>query len=78
MPVFVRPKEIILIKMRGKSMKQKLLEMVLVTVLFHAGEFIFVLSFKNGKTGAKTAPRVPQLGYFDGRVPKLSSPVTLA
>ena len=48
MPVFVRPKEIILIKMRGKSMKQKLLEMVLVTVLFHAGEFIFVSSFKNG------------------------------
>ena len=58
-------------------MKQKLLEMVQVTVLFHAGEFIFVLSFKNGKTGAKTAPRVPQLGYSDGRVPKLSSRVTL-
>ena len=30
------------------------------------------------KTGAKTAPRVPKLGYFDGRVPKVSSRVTLA
>ena len=30
------------------------------------------------KTAAKTVPRMPKLGYFDGRVPKLSSWVTLA
>ena len=41
-------------------MKQKLLEMVQVTVLFHTYEFIFVWSFKNGmgrqnrSSGAKT------------------------
>ena len=29
------------------------------------------------KTGAKTAPRVPKLSYLDGRVPKVSSQVTL-
>ena len=58
-------------------MKQKLLEMVEVTVLFHTDEFIYVWSFKNG-TGAKTAPRVQKLGYFDGRVPKLSSRMKLA
>ena len=62
-------------------MKQKLLEMVQFTLLFcfilmfHTDEFIFVWSFKNG---TKTSPRVPKLGYFDGRVPKLSSRVTLA
>ena len=41
-------------------MKQKMLEMVQVTVLFHTDEFIFVWSFKNGNgrqncsSGAKT------------------------
>ena len=41
-------------------MKQKLLEMVQVTVLFHTDELIFVWSFKNGNgrqnrsSGAKT------------------------
>ena len=49
-------------------MKQKLFEMVQVTVFF---------SYKNGN-GRQTAPRVPKLGYFDGRVPKLSSRVTHA
>ena len=58
-------------------MKQKLLKMVQVTVLFHTNEINFVWSFKNGKS-AKTAPRVPKLGYFDGQVPKPSSRVTLA
>ena len=43
-------------------MKQKLLEMVQVTVFFHTDELIFVCSFKNG----------------NGRVPRLSSRVTLA
>ena len=75
-PVFVRPKKIVLIKSRGKSMKQKSLIMVQATVFFHTDEFIFVLSFT--ETGAKTAPRVPKLGYLDGWVPKLSSLVTLA
>ena len=28
--------------------------------------------------GAKTTPRMPKLGYFDGRVPKVSSRVALA
>ena len=36
-------------------MKQKLLEMVQVTVLFHTDEFIYVWSYKT-ETGAKTAP----------------------
>ena len=47
-PFFVRPKKIILIKRRGKSMKQKWLEMVQVTVLFQTDDFIFVWPFKNG------------------------------
>ena len=51
--------------------------MVQVTVLFHSGEFIFV-GLSKTEMGAKTAPRVPKLGYFNGRVPKLSSRVTLA
>ena len=41
-------KKIILTKRRGKSMKQKLLEIVQVTVLFQTDEIIFVWSFKNG------------------------------
>ena len=32
---FVRPKNVILIKRRGNNMKQKLLEMIQVTVWFH-------------------------------------------
>ena len=58
-------------------MKQKLLEMVQVTVLFHTDEFIFVWSFKNGTRRQNRSPRVPKLGYFVGQVPKLSSRVTL-
>ena len=42
---------------------------------------IFFDLTKNGRQnrflGAKTAPWVPKLGYFDGRVPKVSSWVTL-
>ena len=59
-PFFVRPKKIILIMRRGKSMKQKLLEIVQFTVLFLTDKFIFVWSFKNGNgrlnriLGAKT------------------------
>ena len=56
-------------------MKQKLLEMVLVTALFYTDEFIFVWSFK---TGNGRQNQVLKLCYFDGRVPKLSSWVTLA
>ena len=53
----VRPENIILVKRRGK---QKWLEMVQVSDLFHTDEFIFVWSFKNGNgrqnrsSGAKT------------------------
>ena len=39
---------------------------------------LFLFGFSKTETGAKTAPRVPKLGYFDGRVPKLSFRVTLA
>ena len=55
-------------------MKQKLLEMIQVTVWLHTDEFIFVWFYKD-KTDAKTAPRAPKLGYFDGRAPKLSARV---
>ena len=57
---FVRPKKIILIKRRGKSMEQKLLEIVQVTVLFHTDELFFVWSKtetagrQNRSSGAKT------------------------
>ena len=57
-------------------MKQKLLEVVQVTFLFHTNLFLFGLT--KTETGAKTAPWMPKLDYFDGRVPKLSSRVTLA
>ena len=41
-PFFVRLEKIILIKMRGNRMKEKLLEMIQVIVWLHTGEFIFV------------------------------------
>ena len=43
----VRPKKIILIKKVRNSMKQKLLEMIQVTVWLHTDEFIFVWFYKN-------------------------------
>ena len=46
-------------------MKQKLLEMVQVTDLFHTDKFSFE-GLSKTETGAKTAPRVPRIGYFDG------------
>ena len=58
-------------------MKQKLLEMVQVTILFHTDEYFF-FGFSKTKMGAKITSLVPKLGYFDGRVPKLSCRVTLA
>ena len=61
----------------GESMNQKLLEMVQVTVLYHTDDFI-LFGLSKTETAAKTAPRVPKLGDFDGRVPKLSFHVTLA
>ena len=33
----------------------------------------FLFGLSKTESGAKTAPRVPKLGYYDGRVPKLSS-----
>ena len=56
-------------------MNQKLLEMVQVTVLYHTDDFI-LFGLSKTETAAKTAPRVPKLGDFDGRVPKLSFRVT--
>ena len=58
-------------------MKQRLMEMVQVTALFHTHEFIFVWSFKNGN-GRQNPSSGAKRGYLDGRVPKLSSRVTLA
>ena len=57
-------------------MKQKLLEMIQVTVWLHT-DHLFLFGFTNTKTGAKTAPRSPKLCYFDGRAPQLSARVTL-
>ena len=39
---------------------------------------LFLFGLSKTEAVAKTAPRVPKLGYFDGWVPKLSSSVTLA
>ena len=36
---------------------------------------INIIFFGLTKTGAKTAPRAPKLGYFDGRAPQLSARV---
>ena len=52
-------------------MKQKLLEMIQVTVWLHTDE-LFMFGFTKTKTGAKTATRAPKLNYFDGRAPQLS------
>ena len=46
-PVFCEANQNYIDQEAGKSMKQKLLEMVQVTVLFHTNELIFVWSFKN-------------------------------
>ena len=51
-------------------MKQKLLEMVEVTVMFHTDAFIFVCLSKT-VTDAKTASEVPNLDYFAPEVPTL-------
>ena len=39
---------------------------------------LFLLSVSKTELGAKTAPQVPNLGYVDGRVPKLNSRATFA
>ena len=77
-PFFCKTKKkIILIKRRRKSKKQKLLEMIKFSVLFQTDQFI-LFGLSKTETGAKTAPRVLKLGYFDGRVPTLRSRVTHA
>ena len=55
-------------------MKQKLLEMIQVTVWLHTDEFFFLVIQKT-KTGAKTNPQAPKLSYFGGRAPQLSARV---
>ena len=44
--------------------------------MFHTDEFIFVWSFKSGN-GRQNRSSGAKKGYFDGRVSKLSSRVTL-
>ena len=39
---------------------------------------LFLFDLSKTEMGAKTAPREPKLGYFDGRVPKFRSRGTLA
>ena len=59
-PFFVKPIKVILIKRQGNSMKQKLLEMIQVTVWLHTDEFNFIWFYKkenklkNHSSGAKT------------------------
>ena len=53
-------------------MKQKLLEMVQVNVLFHTFP-----PLTKTETVAKTAPRAPKLGYKGGRAPQSSARGTL-
>ena len=48
-PIFCKAKKGYIDKEAWESMKQKLLEMFQVTVLFYTDEFIFVWSFKNRK-----------------------------
>ena len=38
---------------------------------------LFLVGLSKTEMGVKTAPRVLKLGHYDGRVPKLSSRVTL-
>ena len=72
--LFCMTKKIILIKRRGNSMKQKLLEIFQVAVWLHTDE-LFLSGFKKTKTCAKTAPRARKLSYLDGRAPQLSARV---
>ena len=65
--VLVRPKDSI--NQRGKRMKQKLSEMVQVTVLIHTfprlvNKFFFCLTDGNGYHGYQTAPRASQLSAW--------------
>ena len=69
-PAFCKTKKIILIKRRGNSMTQKLMEMIQVTVGFILMD-LFLFGFTKTKTGAKTAPQSPKLSYFDRRAPQL-------
>ena len=55
-------------------MKQKLLEMIQVTVRLHIVEIIFVWFYKNeNRRQNRSSDRAPKLSYFDGRAPQLSA-----
>ena len=58
-------------------MKQILLEMVQVTVLFHTDDFFFIWSFKNGN-GRQNCSLGAKAGLLRRAGAKLSSRVTLA
>ena len=75
-PFFVRPTKIILIKKRGKVWSKSCWKWSKLLFCFILMNW-FLFGPSKTQTGAKTAPRVPNLGYFDGRVPKFSSRLTL-
>ena len=60
MTVLCMTKKDYIVKSRGKSMKQKLLEMIKLTVWLHTDDFIFIWFYKNENgrqnrsSGAKT------------------------
>ena len=54
-PVFCKTRKIILIKRQGKSMKQKLLEMIQLTVWLHTDELI-CFGFTKTKTTERRLP----------------------
>ena len=77
--MFVRPKKIILVKRGGEKYETKVagnssIKLLVCFILIN----LILFGLSKTETGAKTAPGVPKLGYIDGRVPKLSSRVTLA
>ena len=76
--VFCKAKKYYIVPEAGESMKQKLSEIVQVTVEIVQVTDLFLFGLSKTEAGAKTAPRVPKLGYFNGWVPNLSNSVTLA
>ena len=69
--VFVKSKKIISMKPNGNLNNFQHLLFHTIPPLNQSNLFLVLQ-----KTGAKTAPWVPKLGYFDGRAPQLSAGLT--